>query len=334
MQPGGDIAKFLAQFPLFKGLDPLALVDLGRIVELFEVEPGATLFRQGDAGNGLYLVTDGAIQIHARAPGDEAVHIVSISSGGLVGEAALLDGSPRSATVTTTSGASGYFIPRERFEAQVRDSRPAAFALVDRVRGEVARRIRATISSIAALPLSAVVAGGRSHGVYRQGPTKSDADVAALLGSLAPFAAMTPKQAASLVGKGECITIARGELIAPAGSPGEWLHVVLRGALRTAIPRGDSCEQLLLHGPGDLVGLLALLDEGPLASELSVREDAILLRIDRATFEALRKGEGEGAQALFLAANRQLVRDLRRLTRHLGRALGLLAFNAGGSADV
>lgn len=334
MKPDGDIADVLAQFSLFTGLDPLALADLSRIVEPFESAPGATLFRQGEPGNGLYLVADGALQIHSRAPGDEAHHIVSVGVGGLVGEGALLDGAPRSATVTTTTGASGYFIPRERFEAQLRDSRPAAFALVDRVRGEVARRIRATVTAIAGLPLEAVVAGGRPLGVYRQGPAKSDADAAILLRSLAPFAAISPSQAQGLAAAGECVAVTRGELIAPAGSPPEWLHIVLRGALRTAIPRGDSCEQLLLHGPGDLVGLLALLDEGPLASELSVREDAVLLRIDRASFARLRKGEGEGAQTLFLAANRQLVRDLRRLTRHLGRAQGLLAFNTGGSVHV
>ena len=328
------MTDFLANIPLLAGLDPASLADLQRIATPFTLPPGTTLFRQGDPADGLYLVADGEIQVGTRAPGDATMRLAPVGAGGLVGELALLDGAPRAATAMAETGANGIFIPRDSFEAQVRDARPAAFALVDRVRVVVAKRIRAMVAAIAALPPEAIVAGGRMPGVSSEQAAEvaSDWDAAKLLPGLAPYRMMTAAQAEALAGLGTCITLPRGRLLAQAGSPAHYLHIVLRGALRTAIPRGESCEQLLVHGPGDLVGLLALLDEGPLASELSVREEAVLLRIARVDFEALRTGAGEAAQALFLAANRQLVRDLRRLTRHLGRAEGLMAFNAGGVA--
>jgi CRP/FNR family transcriptional regulator, cyclic AMP receptor protein len=317
--------------PLFQGLDQDGVAGLQAIAEPFAVDAGATLFRQGEAAEGLYLVADGRFALTSRAPGDEASTLVTVEPGAFLGELALLDGGIRSATATAETDGAGWLIPAERFDHLLRDARPAAVEAMQRIRTEVARRLRGTIAAIAALAAEARVAGVRGGGVAGE-LAPAGADAAALLGSLASFAPLGGRRCAALAGLGGCVLAPRGTLIAAAGTPATHLHIVLRGALRTAIPRDGAVEQLLVHAPGDLVGLLALLDGGPLASELMAREEALLLRIDRKTFLGLRNQDPDLAHKLYLIANRQLVRDLRRLTRHLGRARGLMAFNAQGGA--
>src|SRR6185503_6630851 len=85
----------------------------------------------------------------------------------------------------------------------------------------------------------------------------------------------------------------RGALLAERGQRPECLFVVVRGAVRASIGRDARLEQLSIYGPGDLVGTPALMDGGQMPVELDVREDAILLRLERRNFEALRKGYSE-----------------------------------------
>ncbi len=317
--------------PLFQGLDPAGVAGLEAIAAPFAIAAGAALFRQGDQAEGLYLVSDGRFTLSSRAPGDEANSLVTVMPGSFLGELAMLDGGRRSATAIAETNAVGWLIPAERFDHLLRDARPAAVEAMHRIRAGVARRLRDTIAAIAALPPEARVSGVRLAGTPGE-TAPVDADVPGLLASLHAFAILSDARRAALAAMGMTIGVPAGTVIASAGASGSPLHIVLRGALRTALPRADGCEQLLIHGPGDMVGLLALCDGGPLASELIAREEAILLRIERAAFEGLRNHDPDLAHRLYLIANRQLVRDLRRLTRHLGRARGLIAFNAQGEA--
>ena len=57
------------------------------------VQPGDVVFSQGDPGDVMYAVVDGAVEIRL---GDEVVE--TVTSGGIIGELALVDASPRSAT--------------------------------------------------------------------------------------------------------------------------------------------------------------------------------------------------------------------------------------------
>ena len=67
-----------------------SFVDLG---------PGGVLFRQGDQGDRLYIVKKGVLEILAApADGSEPAPVAYLGPGEVLGELALLTGSPRSAT--------------------------------------------------------------------------------------------------------------------------------------------------------------------------------------------------------------------------------------------
>ena len=56
-------------------------------------EPGQTIFREGEQGDSMYVVLEGEVEIRVK---DRAID--TTGAGGIVGEMALVDNRPRSAT--------------------------------------------------------------------------------------------------------------------------------------------------------------------------------------------------------------------------------------------
>jgi CRP-like cAMP-binding protein len=71
---------------------------------------GDFLFRRGDPAQSLYVVKSGELQI-----GDGNVIYETVTAGGIVGEMALVDGEPRSASVKALSAAEVIPIDQKRF---------------------------------------------------------------------------------------------------------------------------------------------------------------------------------------------------------------------------
>lgn len=84
---------------LFGPLDPAALKQLQAELEWRTLPAGEVLFRQGEAGDALYVVVDGRLRVvvEDRDGGERTVD--EVGRGESVGEAALLTGEARSATV-------------------------------------------------------------------------------------------------------------------------------------------------------------------------------------------------------------------------------------------
>lgn len=90
-----------------------AVLAQGRVQEY---GPGAIVFRQGDQGDKLYIVKSGVLEILAApADGSEATPIAYLGSGEVLGELALLTGSPRTATARTPERAELFTIEKPVF---------------------------------------------------------------------------------------------------------------------------------------------------------------------------------------------------------------------------
>lgn len=93
-----DTAQFLSRTPLFAKLSPSECAILATHCESKLVDAGQIVFAEGDFGDAMYIVKQGALNIFKKdLLGD--VRIAEIRPGGLVGEMALVDGKPRSANV-------------------------------------------------------------------------------------------------------------------------------------------------------------------------------------------------------------------------------------------
>jgi signal transduction histidine kinase len=87
---------------LFEGIAPHLLEDIAPDVNVIWAKPGEVIFREGDPGDLLYLVGEGAVKISKAGRGGQQETLGLIEPGNFFGEMALLDGQPRSAMATAT----------------------------------------------------------------------------------------------------------------------------------------------------------------------------------------------------------------------------------------
>ena len=94
---------FLADIPLFAGLDEATRLELARQLEPVHVAAGEVIFQQGDPGQGLLLVVSGRLRVSVASDisgdGHERV-LYDVGRGAILGEMALLTDRPRAATVS------------------------------------------------------------------------------------------------------------------------------------------------------------------------------------------------------------------------------------------
>ncbi len=84
--------------------------------QLLEFGPGDVVFRQGDQGDRLFVVKSGVLEVVATpSDGAEPVVVAYLGVGEVIGELALLTGSPRSATVRSPEHAELFAVDKAVF---------------------------------------------------------------------------------------------------------------------------------------------------------------------------------------------------------------------------
>ncbi|HEY4176858.1 MAG TPA: cyclic nucleotide-binding domain-containing protein [Kofleriaceae bacterium] len=134
----------IRQVPIFSDLDADDLDGLAEIVEERRVEAGREVFREGDAGDAVYLVVKGEVTVLTGGAGTERPERVlnTLGAGACIGEMAVLDSEPRSATVRANQRSRLLRVPAEGFR-RVMSERPEmsqaiVAELVKRMRGMMA----------------------------------------------------------------------------------------------------------------------------------------------------------------------------------------------------
>jgi CRP/FNR family cyclic AMP-dependent transcriptional regulator len=81
---------------------------LAGYMNVYRVQPGQTVIREGDIGDYMLMIIDGEIDIFKRNLMGEPQHITVVTPGMTLGEMSMIDGEPRFATcVAVTEGTFG-----------------------------------------------------------------------------------------------------------------------------------------------------------------------------------------------------------------------------------
>ncbi len=109
----------LKSAPLFEGLSRKHLTQLARVSEDLEVEPGTVLTKEGEIGHEFFVIVDGEIKVTRKKR-----RIATRGGGDFVGEIALLEDVPRTATVTAETPVRLFVLTGKDFR-QLLDENPA-----------------------------------------------------------------------------------------------------------------------------------------------------------------------------------------------------------------
>ncbi|MCB1507687.1 MAG: Crp/Fnr family transcriptional regulator [Hyphomicrobiaceae bacterium] len=135
---------------------PLAegLMKLARPVAL---AAGEVLFMAGDPGDGFYAIRDGSVKVVLNSADGGEQLLAVMGPGMLVGEMAILDGEPRSATVIGLKKAELSFVSRADFE-RFGDSRPELYRHMLKIVSNRLRQANTVLAARSFLPLPGRVA--------------------------------------------------------------------------------------------------------------------------------------------------------------------------------
>ncbi len=90
----------LRQFPLFRTIDAAALTALAGAMQRRTFPAKTVLFRQGDPGEAMLLITAGQVRIFLHDEQGNEITLRMVGAGQIVGEFSLLDHKPRSASAS------------------------------------------------------------------------------------------------------------------------------------------------------------------------------------------------------------------------------------------
>lgn len=128
----------LESVALFQGLDPDEWHGLRRIAQERRFVPGQEIFREGDPGDGVYVIHEGLVEIAHFTDRNEHRVFSRLGPGEMFGEMAVIENLPRSASALAVRDAVVSFIPREEMLGLLKRSPGLAFNLLQ----EISRRLR------------------------------------------------------------------------------------------------------------------------------------------------------------------------------------------------
>ena len=111
----GVEATRLQGIPMFKNLDGVLLAALANRFVTERYADEETIFEEGDAGDKLYIVVRGQVDVVTTGPTGDERRLATLRDGDYFGEMALLEDVPRTATVRTRASTILLALEREQF---------------------------------------------------------------------------------------------------------------------------------------------------------------------------------------------------------------------------
>jgi CRP-like cAMP-binding protein len=186
----------LRAIPLFRVLGDDGIAWAVRAGMTRRYKAGQIIFHRGDPGDSLYAVLEGLVKVVFTAERGDEIVLNTLGPGETFGELALLDGSPRSASILTARSTWVFALPRPQLLALMREH-PALTDEFLRMLGGLVRSLTERAADSAFLDLAGRLAklllrlaDGRDGGGVRDGARVerglTQSDLAALIGASRP----------------------------------------------------------------------------------------------------------------------------------------------------
>jgi CRP-like cAMP-binding protein len=317
-------ANRLADAPLFAGLGEAERAELADAFVPRHFADGAAILVQNERAEGLFLIEEGRVDIGKRLPGGGLAKLAEVGPGEVIGDMALIGRDLRRSAMGIARGpVATWYLPADQFRAALARLRPASLQLQGELGRLIAGRVVAKAADIAALLVA-------EPGAFTPRPRRGLVPVIedgftpeAFLAKLPCCAAMTPAQRLAFWNAGERIEAPADTDLAAVGGASDKIWLVVRGAVRSALPHRGGIYQLTVTGPGQLVGIAAMLAGSTHDRLLRTSEQATLLAFDRATFAEMIATGDALSRELGASINADLVTALDALDQVEARILAM-----------
>ena len=125
--------------PLFEGLEQREIIDLLRIAEDVVAEEGQEIVRQGQAGDGFYVIAAGAFEV-VKSGAEQAV-LARLEELSYFGEMSLVSNDPRAASVICVESGRLKKFPSDKFNALLAEGSVTAYKVIHSMCRILAQRL-------------------------------------------------------------------------------------------------------------------------------------------------------------------------------------------------
>lgn len=139
----------LRRSPLFELLSEAEIDVLAELSRPRRFAAGEVVFSEGDAGDALFVLATGEIEVVARGPGGAERKLALLAPPGAFGEMSLVDREVRSATVRARTECSALQLTAENFTAFRKRSRDGFTLFLVNVARVLSTRLRETNQKLA-----------------------------------------------------------------------------------------------------------------------------------------------------------------------------------------
>ena len=137
--------SFLINNPMFKGLSDKQLEEVIEVLEEVNVKAGEIIAMEGDPASELYFITSGTAEVFKKEPEFDYEHRLStLSTGDSIGEMAVLDCKPRSASVRAVSDCSLLMLKNDKLHSLSAAEESAYSKIKGNLSCEMSERLRQT----------------------------------------------------------------------------------------------------------------------------------------------------------------------------------------------
>lgn len=124
--------EMLRGVPLFSRIQGKQLVRLGMLANEVDLPKGRVLMREGERGEEMFIVVEGEASVERGGR-----TVATRRAGEFFGEIALVDGGPRSATVTLTTDSRLLVLGRRDFQALLEEFRDVRLQVLEALAARV-----------------------------------------------------------------------------------------------------------------------------------------------------------------------------------------------------
>ena len=151
-----NIADFLNTIPIFDHLNSEELTVLCKYMGYTRLDPGGELFSEGDEGHYVCFVASGTLDVFKKNVEGSEVVIATLHKGKSLGEMAIIDDAPRSATVRARVKSTLLLINRRDFDTILQNHSFVGVKILKGIARLLSMNLRKTSSRLAdyMLPLS------------------------------------------------------------------------------------------------------------------------------------------------------------------------------------
>lgn len=149
-----ETRSFLISLPLFDSFNVTELSRLARHMSYIHLKRGEHLFVEGDPGTFMGFVVNGVIEVFKRADTGENIALARLTRGSSIGEMAVIDKSPRSATAIAKQPTTMVTLTEKGFDLLAESHPETGIKFIKKIARLLSLNMRRTSSKLADLSRS------------------------------------------------------------------------------------------------------------------------------------------------------------------------------------